>query len=168
MLRLAGEVADGVFLWLVGETATREAIGIVTAAAAGAGRSRAEITTGCLVPACVDTDGDAARRAMRTHLLEFYLARGVYSDVLARAGFAEAGERVKALVARGEREDAAASIPDEALDELAIAGSPDDCRARLSSWYARGLDLVVLYVFPVDGDWPSAYRRIVADLGPGA
>jgi 5,10-methylenetetrahydromethanopterin reductase len=168
MLRLAGAVADGVFLWLVGESATREAIGIVAGAAAEAGRSGAEIAMGCLVPACVDTDGEAARDAMRRYLVDFYLARGVYSDVLARAGFAEAGERVNALVARGEIDAAAAGVPEEAVDALTVAGSPDDCRARLRRWYARGLDLLVLYVFPVDGDWPRAYRRIIGDLSPGA
>jgi alkanesulfonate monooxygenase SsuD/methylene tetrahydromethanopterin reductase-like flavin-dependent oxidoreductase (luciferase family) len=59
-------------------------------------------------------------------------------------------------------------VPDEALDELALAGAPGECRARLEDWHARGLDLVVLYVFPADGDWPGAYRRIIAQLGESA
>ena len=168
MLSLAGELADGVFLWLVGEESTRGAIETVAAAAAGSGRIRAEIEVGCLVPACVDANGDAARAAMRRYLVDYYLGRGVYSDVLARSGFLEAGEEVKALVARGEIDAAAARVPDDALDELAIAGTPGECRARLPGWHARGLDLLVLYVFPADGDWPRAYRRIIDDLAPGA
>jgi alkanesulfonate monooxygenase SsuD/methylene tetrahydromethanopterin reductase-like flavin-dependent oxidoreductase (luciferase family) len=168
MLRLAGGLADGVFLWLVGTDATREAIAVVRAAAAEAGRSAQDVEIGCLVPTCVDHDGDAARDAMKRLLVEFYLGRGVYSDVLARTGFSDEGERVKALAARGDLAAAAAAVPDAALAELAIAGDPDQCAAQLASWHARGIGLLVLYVFPPDGDWPAAYRRIVEDLDPRA
>jgi alkanesulfonate monooxygenase SsuD/methylene tetrahydromethanopterin reductase-like flavin-dependent oxidoreductase (luciferase family) len=166
MLELAGEAADGVFLWLVGERETRDAIDRVRRAAARAGRPVGAVSTGCLVPACVDPDGGAARAAMRRCLVDFYLGRRVYTDVLARSGFAAAGEEVQALVAGGESEAAAARIPDEALDQLAISGTPAECRARIERWYARGLDRLTLYLFPADGDWPAAYRRAVADLAP--
>jgi alkanesulfonate monooxygenase SsuD/methylene tetrahydromethanopterin reductase-like flavin-dependent oxidoreductase (luciferase family) len=168
MLRLAGEMADGVFLWLVGEETTREAIASVMDGATRAGRRRDSIAMGCLVPACVDRDGEAARSAMRRHLVEFYLGRSVYAGVLARCGFPEVGEQVERLVARGDIDAAARSVPDEALDELSISGTPADCRARLGSWHERGLDALTLYVFPVDAGWSGAYRRIITEFAPGA
>jgi alkanesulfonate monooxygenase SsuD/methylene tetrahydromethanopterin reductase-like flavin-dependent oxidoreductase (luciferase family) len=166
MLRLAGSAADGVFLWLVGSDATREAVELVHDAAREAGRLAEDVEVGCLVPTCVDEDGTAARAAMKRLLVEFYLGRGVYSDVLVRTGFPEAAEEVRRLVRRGDILAAAAAVPDAALDELAIAGTREQCLAQLASWYARGLGLLVLYVFPPDGDWPGAYRRVVADLAP--
>ena len=168
MLRLAGSLADGVFLWLVGTEATREAVAVVQGAALEAGRRGEDVEIGCLVPTCIHADGEFARGAMKRLLVEFYLGRGVYSDVLVRSGFAEAADRVQELTRQGDTQAAAAAVPDEALDELAIAGTPEQCRAQLEGWYGRGLGLLVLYVFPADGDWPHAYRRIVVDLAPGA
>lgn len=166
MLDLAGEAADGVYLWLVGEAATRESIARVRRAVERAGRPAESVTIGGLIPTCVDPDGDAARGAARRNLVDFYLGRAAYADVLPDAGFPEVGEAVRALVEKGEPEAAAEKIPDEALDQLAIAGTPEQCRDAMQRWTARGVNAPVLYVFPADGDWPGAYRRAIAELSP--
>ena len=166
MLELAGAAGDGVYLWLVGEAATREAIARVRRGAERADRPPESVTIGCLIPTCLDPDGDAARRAARRNLVDFYLGRAAYADVLPDAGFPEVGEEVRARAEAGEPEAAAEAIPDEALDQLAIAGSPAQCRAAMQRWTARGVDAPVLYVFPADGDWAAAYRRAIAELSP--
>jgi alkanesulfonate monooxygenase SsuD/methylene tetrahydromethanopterin reductase-like flavin-dependent oxidoreductase (luciferase family) len=168
MLRLAGEVADGVFLWLTGEHTTRSSIEAVRDAAAAAGRDAAGVKVGCLIPTCVGEDGSAARGAMRTYLVDFYLGRAAYAEVLADGGFEEVGANVKAHVARGDAAGAATCITDDALDDLTIAGNPQDCRAHLARWAARGIELPVLYVFPPDGDWGAAYGGAIRALAPGS
>jgi alkanesulfonate monooxygenase SsuD/methylene tetrahydromethanopterin reductase-like flavin-dependent oxidoreductase (luciferase family) len=166
MLRVAGEAADGVYLWLVGEEATRDSIREVRQAAERAGRTASDVTIGCLIPTCLDDDGEAARWAARRTLVDFYLGRAAYADVLARAGFADVGERVHERVAAGKPLEAAAAIPDEALDQIAVAGTPDACREALGRWTARGIEAPVLYVFPADGAWAPAYRRAITELSP--
>lgn len=167
MLHLGGRVADGIFLWLVGEGKTREAVEVVQTAALEAGRDPKAVRMGCLIPTCVSDDGGVARRAMRGYLVDFYLGRAAYSQVLAESGFPEAGEQVRLNVTRGDNQAAAACIPDDALDQLAISGTPADSRSLLSAWAERGIDLPVLYVFPADEDWPGAYRKAIVDLAPG-
>ena len=166
MLRVAGEAADGVYLWLVGEEATRDSIREVRHAAEKAGRTASEVTIGCLIPTCLDDDGEAARWTARRTLVDFYLGRAAYADVLAHAGFADVGERVHERVAAGKPLEAAAAIPDEALDQIAVAGTADFCREALARWTARGIEAPVLYVFPADGAWAPAYRRAIAELSP--
>jgi alkanesulfonate monooxygenase SsuD/methylene tetrahydromethanopterin reductase-like flavin-dependent oxidoreductase (luciferase family) len=166
MLELAGEAADGVYLWMVGEAATRESIARVRRGAERANRPQESVTIGCLIPTCVDTDGDAARRAARRNLVDFYLSRAPYADALPGAGFPEVGEEVRARAEAADFEGAAEAIPDEALDQLAIAGTPAQCRDAVKRWTARGIDAPVLYVFPADGDWAGAYRRALTELSP--
>jgi alkanesulfonate monooxygenase SsuD/methylene tetrahydromethanopterin reductase-like flavin-dependent oxidoreductase (luciferase family) len=167
MLALGGEAADGVFLWLVGEAETRRAIAHVERARANAGRPAGSVRMGCLIPTCVSTDSAAARGAMRRHLVTSYLGRSVYANVLAETGFPDAGERVRELCAAGKLIEAAGQIPDAALDEIAVAGDPDECRERITRWHEIGVENRVLYLFPVDEDWPRAYAEAIADLAPG-
>jgi alkanesulfonate monooxygenase SsuD/methylene tetrahydromethanopterin reductase-like flavin-dependent oxidoreductase (luciferase family) len=168
MLRLAGEAADGVFFFLVGRESSSETIGIVRDAAVSSGRRADDVKIGALIPMCVSEDGDAARSAMRRYLVDFYLGRGPYADVLAASGFPALGQELCDRVSRGDNEGAGACITDEALDEIAISGAPDHCRSLLADWAERGVEVPVLYVFPPDGDWGKAYHEAISMLAPGA
>ncbi len=42
-------------------------------------------------------------------------------------------------------------VPDEALDQVAIAGEPGECATRLDEFHGRGIRLAVLYPFPGRG-----------------
>lgn len=167
MLRLAGEAADGVFLFLVGRQTAASTVEVVHRAALESGRRPDSVAIGCLIPTCVSDDGESAREAMRRHLVDFYLGRAAYADVLAGSGLPEIGERLREHVCRGESALAASRITDEALDELAIAGTPGHCRSLLADWVERGIEIPVLYVFPPHGDWGKAYRAAVSSLSPG-
>jgi alkanesulfonate monooxygenase SsuD/methylene tetrahydromethanopterin reductase-like flavin-dependent oxidoreductase (luciferase family) len=166
MLELAGEAADGVYLWMMGEAATRKSIASVRRGAERANRPAESVSIGSLIPTCVAADGDAARRAARRNLVDFYLSRAPYADALPGAGFPEVGAEVRARAEAADFEGAADAIPDDALDQLAIAGTPEQCRDAMKHWTARGIDAPVLYVFPADGDWASSYRLALTELSP--
>jgi alkanesulfonate monooxygenase SsuD/methylene tetrahydromethanopterin reductase-like flavin-dependent oxidoreductase (luciferase family) len=162
LTRLAGRKADGVFFYFLNEERTRERISVLHEEAQAAGRDEGSIEVAMLFPMCIDDDGDAARAALKRHLFHPYLTLPYYQNLLAENGFPEAVEQIKATLAAEGIEAAAEHVPDEALDQVGLAGEPAECAARLDELLARGVDSPVLYPFPVgDDDWAGTYRRVV-------
>src|SRR5262249_49786100 len=99
--------------------------------------------------------------ALRRHLFFPYLRLPYYQQLLADNGFPEAAEEIKAALADGGIDAAWKHVPDEALDQVALAGEPGECAARLEEFMGRGIDSPVLSPFPVEDDWAAAYRSTV-------
>jgi F420-dependent oxidoreductase-like protein len=74
------------------------------------------------------------------YMLGFYIGgmgarlRNFHAELLSRMGYAEAVEKVQDLFFAGKRDEAAAAVPDELADELALVGSPERIRDRLQAW----------------------------------
>jgi alkanesulfonate monooxygenase SsuD/methylene tetrahydromethanopterin reductase-like flavin-dependent oxidoreductase (luciferase family) len=121
MLRLAGEIADGVILWLCNPNYVRD----VVVPKVGEGRERAGKTLDgfdivAAVPAAVTSEPDEARDKLRQELVP-YFHLPFYRAMLERCGFsddvaaAEQGEPASdrflgALAAIGDAEEATASV----------------------------------------------------------
>jgi alkanesulfonate monooxygenase SsuD/methylene tetrahydromethanopterin reductase-like flavin-dependent oxidoreductase (luciferase family) len=182
MARVAGRVADGVFVHMVDGERTKRTREIAAAAAAEAGRDGDALRVGNLIPTCVSEDGAAARRALRAFLLDYYFHLPHYHQWIAELGFPDTANALVGIGHQGDTKGsadailsdpraaaAAAAIPDELLDRLMVAGTPEECRARIEEiavdW---GTDLPILYVFPAHGDWSQGYRDAIAALAPEA
>jgi 5,10-methylenetetrahydromethanopterin reductase len=161
MLRLAGRMADGVFVFLADEAATRSAIEQVRAASVQAGRDPGAVTISSLIITCVAEDQDAARTALRRHMVDYYLKLPTYQAMLVAAGFEAEAERLVHALEQGDRDAAADSLSDAVLEAWTICGSPDEARDQLARFAARGIELPILYVFPADGDWRGAYDSTI-------
>lgn len=152
--RLTGEFADG---WLpvhVPRGKFESYVGDVRESAAEAGRDPDDITVAPYVVACVDEDGAAARDHVRG-LLSFYLgAMDYYANVFGEFGFEDEVEAVREAWSAGERDEAAARVPDSLLDEVAIGGTPEEGRERLREYRKLGADLPVVYP-------PNAPRDVI-------
>lgn len=159
LTRLAARKADGVFFYFLNEESTRERLALIEEEAGAAGRDVPEVAV--LFPVCVDDDREAARNALRRHLFFPYLTLPYYQQLLADNGFPEAVEEIKSALAAGGIDAAWEHVPDEVLDQVALAGEPGECATRLDEFMARGIDSPVLYPFPVGDDWAGTYRRVV-------
>jgi F420-dependent oxidoreductase-like protein len=75
-------------------------------------------------------------------MLAFYLGgmgargRNFHLNLIERMGFGDAGRRVQALFLDGKRDEAAAAVPDQLADEIALCGPPERIRERLAVWRA--------------------------------
>jgi len=136
MLRLAGEIADGVILWLCNPSYIRE----VVIPQVSAGRERAGLTLEgfdvvAAVPAALSEDREAAYAAMRGDLIP-YFALPFYRRMIERTGF---GADVEAYdAAAGEVEAMKRAISDRFLDELTAVGDEDALRAGVESYRQAG------------------------------
>ena len=153
MLRLASEAADGVILYL------RPAAEIAgTAARLRSGR---RIDVACQLITAVSDDAGAARaRAART--LAFYVSVGaIYREFLASCGYGV--DRIAAAHAESGIESAAALVTDRMLDDLAVCGSPSECRAQIGRFRRAGVDMPILQFNPV-GDVASSFELLAGEL----
>jgi alkanesulfonate monooxygenase SsuD/methylene tetrahydromethanopterin reductase-like flavin-dependent oxidoreductase (luciferase family) len=109
----------------------------------------------------VETSVAAARDAMRpaVGLYAGFFPR--YNRLLAEAGFVEAVRAIKEAFDRGGREAAAKVVPDDLIDAVTLAGTPETCRERLAAYRRTGLALPI--VSP-RGSGPSAKAMAVAAI----
>jgi probable F420-dependent oxidoreductase len=143
MLEIAGELADGVLLtWPTPATIAR-AVEHVAIGARRAGRAAA-VDVASLIPCAVAKTAAAARDALRpgVGLYAGFFPR--YNRLLAEAGFGDAVRDIKEAFDRGGREAAATKVPDELIDAVALAGTPETCRERIEAYRRAGLALPIV------------------------
>ncbi len=81
----------------------------------------------------VSDDVDQARREARAQIA-FYSTTKLYHSVLDTHGWRSVGEEIAAAYRRGDFAAMTAAVPDALVDEIAIAGRPDEVRDRLRLW----------------------------------
>ena len=108
-------------------------------AAAGGSKSLAEFRIAPFVSCILNDDLEAARMPIKG-MLALYIggmgARGknFYNDYARRLGYEEAATRIQDLYLGGQKMEAAAAVPDERVDEIALVGSAERIRDRVAAW----------------------------------
>ena len=79
-------------------------------------------------------------------------ARGknFYNDLACRYGFEEAAKKIQDLYLGGKKDEAAAAVPDQLADEVALVGPPERIRDRLQAWRESGVTTVVCGTRQID------------------
>jgi F420-dependent oxidoreductase-like protein len=136
MLRLAGEIGDGVVLWLCNPRYIAEVVvPEVTAGREKAGKSLEGFDIVAAVPGAATEQREEAYEAMRADLIP-YFGLPFYRAMIERTGF---GADIAAYdAAAGDLPRMQAAISDGFLDELTAVGSDQDVRAGLESYRAAG------------------------------
>ncbi len=115
MLRLAGEIADGVMLWLCNPAYIRDVVvPEVTAGRERAGKPLEGFDVVAAVPVALTDDADAARATMRQDLVT-YASLPFYRAMLERSGFAEEIAAFDEGMQAGDPERAKAGLSDRML-----------------------------------------------------
>jgi 5,10-methylenetetrahydromethanopterin reductase len=145
MLRLAGEVADGVILnYMLPTTFLDAAIAQIEAGASRAGRDIGEIDRPQLVLCSVSEDPAHAVRATQEYLVEYFATQ---PETLKRRGVdAELVDEVNQAIRQAVTADAADArirevaelVPIEAVHELSATGTPSECRQKVSVYLSHG------------------------------
>ena len=170
MLRVAGEVGDGVILnWLAAADVPR-VVSIVREAAAAAGRDPAAVEIAARLLVSVDPPGAESDTGVRRHVTA-YLNVPVYrayQEWLGRGP--ELGAMWQAWE-RGDRKAAVAAVPARVMEDLILRGSMADIRAHVQRYLDAGIETAFLQVSTLESD-PARRRRILVDavraLAPSA
>ncbi len=142
-LAAAGELADGVFpIWI--NPARPDLIEPhIAEGLALSGRARKDFEVAPAVMVSLDDDLERARAPVREHLALYIggmgpKGRNFYFDYTTRMGYADAAGRIQEHYLAGERAAAAAAVPEQLIDEVALVGPASRIRERLGTWKEAG------------------------------
>jgi probable F420-dependent oxidoreductase len=157
MIHAAGLVADG----LVGHPiATRRWHREVTLPGIRAGEQEAGREAGAcvLAPYVLCVIADSREQALREAKgqIGFYYTTRLYHSILDLHGMGEIGQACQAAFRKLDMKGIAEAIPDELVDEIAIACTPDEARDRLAEW--KDITEEPLFYVPTFGIQPE--RRL--------
>jgi alkanesulfonate monooxygenase SsuD/methylene tetrahydromethanopterin reductase-like flavin-dependent oxidoreductase (luciferase family) len=140
MIRLAGEVADGVLLnWCTPERVA-QARRLVGEGAERAGRDPAEVMVAVYVRACLGVEEPVALEALRK-MTGLYASFPNYRRQLEEMGLGEEAT-LAAKAFTGGRPD---EIPESFVRSLSVMGGRAEALARFAAFREAGADLVVCY-----------------------
>lgn len=143
-LRLAGEIADGVSAgFLPGELAAARAQIQKGFEKAGNGKSFKDFEIQSSVRVIVTNDVKAAFDSMKPHRALYIGGMGArsknfHNERMVQRGYPDEAKRVQELFLAHRKDEAAAAIPDEFIDEETLVGPPDRIRERFKAWLDAG------------------------------
>jgi probable F420-dependent oxidoreductase len=161
MLRVAGEVGDGVIInWLSADDVPTS-IAVCREAAGRAGRDPAalEITARLLIN--IDPPSPQSDLAVRRHVTA-YLNVPVYRAFQEWLGRAEALGPMWNAWQSGDRRAAVAAVPERVMNDLIIRGSMETIRAHVQRYLDAGVDTAFLALSTLEQD-PARRRAIQLD-----
>ena len=167
--QLTGEIADG---WLPTFFSPEHVAEFRTLLEEGAARAPGDkridgsFDIAPSVNVAIDDDIERARDAVRP-LVALYVGgmgsreKNFYNALVRRYGFEEAADEVQDLYLAGKKEEAAAALPDDLLDQTSLVGSKERIAERLAVYEEAGVGTLICTPMAFD---PEARKRMVHDL----
>jgi 5,10-methylenetetrahydromethanopterin reductase len=161
MVKLAGEIGDGVIFNFFPPARVKEALGELAEGAHKAGRDPKQFEATLFATAFISDDLEAARRPARK-LLSRYGALRFYGNMMAHSGFER---EITAIRAAGRDADAAIkAVSNELIDATLLVGSEARIRERLQELCAPGIGTAIVFTNPVNEDRNAAVLRTIRAL----
>ena len=166
ILRLAGRIADGVIV-LVGTAPefVASALATIEAGARESGRALSDLHIVLWTPTAIEDDSIAAKNLVRAHV----------SRVVIRPLPAPVDPALESVIDRirqgydyyqhmNPEAHHAGMVPDELVDLFALAGTPEECHARLKQIADLGVDQVSIVPFARQGEGRARTIRTFAEI----
>jgi F420-dependent oxidoreductase-like protein len=148
MLRLAGELGDGVILWLCNPDYIRDVVvPEVRAGRERAGKGLEGFDVVAAVPSAVTDSPEEPRATLRADLIP-YFSLPFYRAMIERSGFEDDVRGFDEGMANGDPEAATAAISDRFLETLAAIGDPDTAAATVRRYLDAGATSPCLGAIP--------------------
>jgi len=143
MLRMTGELCDGVILNMVPEHALPQILGAVRAGAEAAGRDPGAIEVVSRLHVVMVDDVAMGRNLVR-NVFGAYAATPGYNRCFEWIGFEQEAREIRECYAKGDRGGVAAAVSDRLCDAMAVVGNADTVRARVRAYAEQGVDVCVI------------------------
>ena len=141
MVELAWDVADGVIFYLRPKNELKLTLEKM--------QKKRKIDSTIQIITCVDHDADkAVTRARKT--IAFYISVGkIYREFLASNGYKMETEDIFNEYKKTGLRDNYEFVSDSMVNDLCIAGTPENCKNQIISFYETGIDLPILQFNPI-------------------
>jgi len=156
---LAAEIADGWLpIFFSPENYTRVFQESVEAgfAKAGSGKSINDFDIAPSVSVVVGDDLEACRNAVKP-LLALYIGgmgakgKNFYYDLACRYGYEEAADKIQEHYLAGDKINAIIAVPDQLVDDVALCGTKERIKDRLSLWKETDIKTLNMMVYDIEG-----------------
>jgi F420-dependent oxidoreductase-like protein len=151
-VELAAEIVDGWLPVFFSPTRTKETYGAALDAGfakAGGGKSLADFDIAPTVTVIVGDEVPMLRDLVKP-FAALYIGgmgargRNFYNDLACRYGYEAAAKEVQDLYLDGKKKEAAAAVPDDLVDEVALVGPKERIADRLEAWRESGVTTMIL------------------------
>ena len=166
MTELCGEIADGIILTRSTVATGRPVRERLAAGAVRAGRDASRIAVTTLLPTAVAETRAEALAALRPGLAFYSGFFPRYNRMMAEHGFGEEAAAIAAAWSRGDRNAAERAVSDAMIDATSIAGTPEQCRARIEDYRRSGIDLPILSPFARGADAKARFEAAIRACAP--
>ena len=141
MVEMTWEIADGVIFYLRPKNEMKKTIENM--------QKKKKIDTTLQIITCIHDDQEKARnRAKKT--LSFYIAVGkIYREFLQSNGYSEEVQIIYNEYRKKGLNGLEVVVSDEIIDDLCIAGTPDDAIKKLNEFRDVGIDLPIIQFNPI-------------------
>jgi F420-dependent oxidoreductase-like protein len=168
---LTGEIADGWIPTFFSPEYMHESKKLLEEGAAKreGGKLPDDFDIAPMVSIAIDDDIDRARDAVRP-LLALYVGgmgsreKNFYNQLVSRYGFEDAAREVQDLYLDGKKDEAAAALPPELIDQTTLVGSADHIKERLAVYKDAGVGTLMFSPMDFTAEGRSRVLRAVADL----
>lgn len=152
MLELSGRVADGVIILVgVDSGALEKAVARIAAGAESAGRKLSDIHLVLWVP-CAVSEQPGAKDAVKAHVARVIAHPLPFSlDDREQKVLDDIRQAYNYYQHMDQRASQARVIPDWLVDKFAIAGDPDECRAKVEELKRSAVQQVAIIPYDVGG-----------------
>ncbi|HEX2677640.1 MAG TPA: LLM class flavin-dependent oxidoreductase, partial [Polyangiales bacterium] len=140
---LAAEIADGFFpIWLNPDKPEIFA-GPIAEGLAKSGKKPEQFDVAPFVAVVLGDDVAQCRNLLKPGMALYIGGMGArgknfYTEYATKLGYGDAAKKVQDLYLDGKKEEAAAQVPDQLVDDVALCGPKDRIKARLQNWIAAG------------------------------
>ena len=142
MVELTWKIADGVIFYLRPKSEIKSTLAKM--------QKQKNIDTSLQIITCVNDDSEKAMtRAKKT--LAFYISVGkIYREFLASNGFENETKNIFEEYKKTDLVNNYELVPESMVNELCIAGTPNECRNQLKQFRETGIDLPIIQFNPKD------------------
>lgn len=163
---MAGRFADGWVPQLIPHDAFVDRIADLRRGATLGDRSVDDVRVAYTIRCCALEDGETAREYARSQVAFMIALYGpFYRQAIADAGWEDVTQTVRSTWLDGDKSGAIASVPDELLDEVVAAGTPETARRQIERFEAiDAVDAVQIGFF--DGMDENERRQTLEALAP--
>ncbi|WP_419944491.1 LLM class flavin-dependent oxidoreductase [Candidatus Poriferisodalis sp.] len=150
MVRLAGEVADGVGVGVMSSAEFMRDIVRPAAQTAATEAGRDSDSVGFLMGSflSVNNDEELARNATKTTICGLFhpVPHPYYDSQLRQLGFADFADAAARLMPEGQIREAIGLVPDEVVDTMTITGTPTQCADRIADYSGLTSEIILFRV----------------------
>ena len=163
MLRLAGEVADGVIINFLSPDDAGRVVAVAKDAAQKAGKDPDTFDVAARIFVVPTEDPQKARMLGRV-LLSAYLTTPFYYAFHEWLGRGEALKPVQEAWQGGDRPGAMAAMKEDVIDDILVYGTTQQINDKLESYRQNGVTTPVIAVIPTTQDQAEQARQGVAAM----